>query len=139
MNTIVVGTDQSPQATVAVQKAAEMATLYGAALHLVTAAPTITFAGMAPGADYMVYDSFEEAERALAVMAESLPPTLQVSTAVIRSDPATALCDEAARLDASVIVVGNKRVQGIGRILGSVAAGVAKSAPCDVFIAHTYG
>jgi nucleotide-binding universal stress UspA family protein len=48
------------------------------------------------------------------------------------------LCEEAARLEASVIVVGNKRVQGAARVLGSIAGDVAKRAPCNVFIVHTH-
>ena len=40
--------------------------------------------------------------------------------------------------DADVIVVGNKRVQGVSRILGSIARYVAAHAPCDVYIAHTH-
>ena len=56
----------------------------------------------------------------------------------VARDPASALCDEAERLDASIIVVGNKRVQGISRVLGSIAGGVAKMAPCDVYIVHTF-
>jgi nucleotide-binding universal stress UspA family protein len=52
-------------------------------------------------------------------------------------EPADALCAEAERLGASIIVVGNKRVQGMARVLGSVAAEVARHAPCHVFIAHT--
>ena len=36
-----------------------------------------------------------------------------------------------------MIVVGNKRVQGLARVLGSVASAVAQHAPCDVYIAKT--
>jgi nucleotide-binding universal stress UspA family protein len=36
-----------------------------------------------------------------------------------------------------MIVVGNRRMQGIGRVLGSVANSVAHNAPCDVYIAKT--
>ena len=54
-------------------------------------------------------------------------------------DPATALCDEARRLQASIIVVGNRRVKGAARLLGAVATDVARQAPCDVLIANTTG
>jgi nucleotide-binding universal stress UspA family protein len=36
-----------------------------------------------------------------------------------------------------MIVVGNRRMRGIGRVLGSVANSVAHNAPCDVYIAKT--
>ena len=41
------------------------------------------------------------------------------------------------RLEAEVIVVGNRRMQGVGRLLGSVANEVAHNAPCDVLIVKT--
>ena len=41
-------------------------------------------------------------------------------------------------MDARMIVVGNRRMHGIGRVLGSVANSVAHNAPCDVYIANTY-
>lgn len=44
----------------------------------------------------------------------------------------------AEELDAEIIVIGNKRVQGIARILGSIARDVAAHAPCDVYVAHTH-
>ena len=40
-------------------------------------------------------------------------------------------------MDADVIVVGNKGMQGVRRILGSVPNSVAHQAPCDVLIAFT--
>jgi nucleotide-binding universal stress UspA family protein len=38
-----------------------------------------------------------------------------------------------------MIVVGNRRVQGVTRVLGSIPLDVAKQAPCNVFIVHTTG
>ena len=52
--------------------------------------------------------------------------------------PADALIREAISKEARVIVVGNRRMRGIGRVLGSVANSVAHNAPCDVYIANTY-
>ena len=49
------------------------------------------------------------------------------------------MCKEAAELDALMIVVGNRRVQGVSRVLGSIANDVLKQAPCDVLIANTTG
>ncbi|WP_281445477.1 universal stress protein, partial [Paenarthrobacter nicotinovorans] len=48
-----------------------------------------------------------------------------------------ALVNEAEMQDARLIVVGNRRMQGLGRVLGSVANTVAHTAPCDVYIAKT--
>ena len=60
-----------------------------------------------------------------------------VASSPVQGKPATAFVDEAIRLDARLIVVGNRRVQGVGRILGSVASSVAAHAPCDVYIVKT--
>ena len=47
------------------------------------------------------------------------------------------MCDAADRLDARMIVVGNRHVQRALRIHRSIAADVAKRATCDVLIANT--
>ncbi len=90
------------------------------------------------GSERWHVDSIGVAEDLLKSLAGELKATVPVSHAVVLSDPANALCEEAARLDASIIVVGNKRVQGAARVLGSIAGDVAKRAPCNVFIVHTH-
>ena len=86
----------------------------------------------------MYAESAAAAERLVAAAANDFASSGTVTTAVVMRDAASALCDEAERLGASCIVVGNKRVQGMARLLGSVAGSVAKSAPCDVLVVHTY-
>jgi nucleotide-binding universal stress UspA family protein len=61
----------------------------------------------------------------------------EIIVGVDESATARALCSEAIRLDASMIAVGNKRIHGAARVLGSVAGDVAKQAPCNVLIVHT--
>jgi nucleotide-binding universal stress UspA family protein len=51
--------------------------------------------------------------------------------------PADAICEVAREVSADLIVVGNKGMQGIRRVLGSVPNSVAHQAPCDVLIAFT--
>ncbi len=43
----------------------------------------------------------------------------------------------AGDVGADLIVVGNKRMQGAGRVLGSVPNDVARTAACAVLIAKT--
>ena len=62
---------------------------------------------------------------------------LNVTYSSARGKPAEALIKEAERFDARMIVVGNRRMRGLGRVLGSVANSVAHNAPCDVYIAKT--
>lgn len=138
MGTIIVGVDRSPEAHAAAVKAARMASLYDAPLHIVTAVQKIETHDIKSGREEWHFDSVDIAHQALENLAGEFRATNKVTTAVVQSDPASALCDEANRLNASVIVVGNKRVQGVSRVLGSVAGGVTKSAPCDVLVVHTY-
>ena len=51
--------------------------------------------------------------------------------------PADAICEVATRVDADLIVVGNKGMRGVRRVLGSVPNSVAHQAPCAVLIAFT--
>ena len=62
---------------------------------------------------------------------------VEATSAAIDEKPADALINEAERLEAEVIVVGNRRMQGVSRLLGSVANEVAHNAPCDVLIVKT--
>ena len=138
MNTIVVGVDRSPHALVAARKAADLAKALGAELHIVTAVMKNGFHDLGIGSDHTVVSDVDFAERDLQGIAAEFRSSLAVSTKAVRSDPAEALCSEATRLHASMIVIGNKRVQGVARVLGSIAGAIAKDAPCDVYIVHTY-
>ena len=51
--------------------------------------------------------------------------------------PAEVLCDLASHLQADLIVVGNKGMQGGRRFLGSVPNTVSHHAPCSVLIVDT--
>lgn len=138
MHDIIVGVDPSDTARRAAEKAAELAAAFGANLHLVTSADRSRPIDLKVGTDQFHGDWLSDAGQFLDELARSLPHDT-VTTAVASGDPAKALCDEAARLDARIIVVGNRRVQGAARVLGSIATAVAKSSPCDVLIAHTVG
>jgi len=64
-------------------------------------------------------------------------PGLTVDSGARFGRPHEALIEEAKRYDDVLIVVGNRRMQGAGRMLGSVANSVAHSAPCDVYVVKT--
>ncbi|KII27016.1 universal stress protein UspA, partial [Arthrobacter sp. AK-YN10] len=72
-----------------------------------------------------------------AVAEQLADDRLEVTYSSARGKPGEALVKEAEIHDARLIVVGNRRMQGIGRVLGSVANTVAHTAPCDVYIAKT--
>ena len=139
MKTIVVGTDASPRSESALEAAAELATAMGATLHVVTAcAVPVVAAGM----DVVAVPDHGEIRDAAATevqaQAEGLRRRgLDVEVHVSDGSPAEVLCKVAEAVGADAIVVGNRRMQGAGRLLGSVANRVAHHAPCSVFIART--
>lgn len=135
MNEIVVGVDGSESARRAAHKAAEVAVARGTGLHLVTTVDR-TAMTVRGGGESWHFDSLSEGETLLRSIAQSLPVE-EFSTSVQWGDPAEAMCSEADRLDASMIAVGNRRVQSAGRVLGSVATHVTRHAKCDVLVVNT--
>lgn len=137
-NIIVVGVDGSETADRAAVCAARLAADTGAKLHLVTAFDESSVEEVAIGSDRWVISSTDKAlQTAESVAAKLRSITSDITSTAAAGKPADALIEEAARLDARLIVVGNRRMQGIGRILGSVANSVAHNAPCDVYIVKT--
>ncbi|MET1089002.1 MAG: universal stress protein [Arthrobacter sp.] len=133
---VVVGVDGSESARKAAEAARDLAASLGASLHVVTAFETESAETFGVGSDKVRISNADAAE----IVADSLSKSGQVpiTYSAARGKPADALIKEAIRLDARVIVVGNRRMRGIGRLLGSVANSVAHNAPCDVYIANTY-
>jgi nucleotide-binding universal stress UspA family protein len=90
------------------------------------------------GADTWVVDTLDDAHSTAESIAGQLRSIVsEVSVAAEVGKPHDVLVAEATRLEARLIVVGNRRMQGIGRVLGSVANSVAHNAPCDVYIVKT--
>ena len=140
MEIVVVGVDGSETAAKAAGRAAALAAGLGGSLVVVNA---FEASGGQPH-DYpsdlppfSVHDSAEAiARQAVDVLRRDFPD-LEMSAQAELGKPAEVLVGLAEKLSASVIVVGNKRVQGIARVLGSIARDVAQHAPCDVFVVHT--
>jgi len=136
MNDIIVGVDKSDTARKAAETAASMAANSDANLHLVMCVKRGSTHAITEGGDRFHINWLSEAEAFLHSLEGALAHDKITSTVSLDS-PATAMCDEATRLEARTIVVGNRRVQGVTRVLGSIAADVTKHAPCDVLIANT--
>ncbi len=137
MQDIVVGIDRSETALAAANVAAEIAAAFGANLHIVMCAEREKSVNLQVGGDQFHTDWMAEAREYLAEVAGTLPHG-SCTISVAEGDPGKVLCEEAERLDARVIVVGNRRVQGLARVLGSVANEVLRNAPCHVFVANTF-
>lgn len=141
---IVVGTDGSETATRAVERAAELALALSSTLHLVSVYST-TPGGVAAVGEFAIHDLTDwtlqvrtEVELMLAGLGQRLATSgLEVETHALAGHPVVAMLRLAEQLDAQLVVVGNKGMRGLRRILGSVPNAVAHQAPCDVLIVHT--
>jgi nucleotide-binding universal stress UspA family protein len=135
---IVVGVDGSETAECAAREAVALAVATGSKLHFVTAMTKSKRVDVRSGGEAWHMTSLDHAEQLLADLAQRLSPAgMERSTAVLDGKPAEAICEEAERVGASMIVVGNARMQGAKRVLGAIAADVAHHAPCSVYIAKT--
>jgi nucleotide-binding universal stress UspA family protein len=139
VKTYVVGTDGSETAARAAKRAGELATATGATVHVVCAYDRrsgSTVGGV--GSDAFVVSSLNTAEEVAEQQAATFRAQgVAATSAAIDDKPADALLAEAERLEAELIVVGNRRMQGVSRILGAVANHVAHNAPCDVLVVKT--
>ncbi|HKU29815.1 universal stress protein [Arthrobacter sp. NyZ413] len=135
---VVVGVDGSETAMRAAETAKELATALGATLRVVTAFDKKRTEVVESGGDKWILSDADEAEKiALDVATKLADGKLGISYTAAFGKPGEALIQEAERIGADLIVVGNRRMQGLGRVLGSVANTVAHNAPCDVYIAKT--
>jgi nucleotide-binding universal stress UspA family protein len=133
---VVVGTDGSETAGLAVEWAAEEAVLRRRPLRIVHAVqPWIPAAPMLPPAE--LAESLEEAGRAILEEAERLAhksrPDLEVTTELILRSPAQALSGQADTAFATVL--GHRGIGGFSRLLlGSTGLRVAGHVPGPVVI-----
>jgi nucleotide-binding universal stress UspA family protein len=126
---IVVGTDGSTTASRAVDQAIELAAVTGATLHLVHAWD------VSPAMARVEDDGSEMLAATAAVAAEA---GVTVETHIVRSDPGDALVSVATEVGADLLVVGNRGMSGIQRLLlGSVANRISHHSPCTLLIVHT--
>jgi nucleotide-binding universal stress UspA family protein len=138
---IVVGTDGSPTAEKAVERAAELAETLGAKVHVVSAyEPNSVKVG----------GGFEERAEWMASPGSTVDSVLERAVGMIRvkgldvesyarkGNAAEALLDVADDCRADLIVVGNKGMKGARRfLLGSVPDKISHHASCSVLIVRT--
>ena len=142
---IVVGTDGSETAQVAVDAAVELAQLSGARLELVSAYEPVPSqrlraeARQVPADLQWMVNPREDVEATLSEAAERVAEAGVESRSWAREgDPADAILDVAEELGADLIVVGNKGMTGARRfLLGSVPNNISHHAPCSGLIIRT--
>lgn len=94
------------------------------------------------GSDTWILDDAEQARKLAQRVANDVRnavPGVKISAAAGHGKPGDVLISDATERGASMIVVGNVGMKGLGRVLGSVASSVAHSAPCDVLVVKTDG
>lgn len=131
MQKVLVGTDTSAAADLAVDAAAELARAQDAELIVLFVKPPLDARE--------VFDpkGMPDPESYLSRIADRFPET-KTRTRAEAGDPAETICDIAEEEGADVIVVGNRGVHGKKRwFLGSVPLGVATHSPCSVYIVDT--
>ena len=136
MHEIIVGVDDTTTSRKAAERAAKIATALDQPLHLVMSVKDGLSLDIQVGGENFHVDWIASASQFLQDLCGNLPvPT--ATYALGGTDPAKSLVEAAERLDASMIVVGNRRVKGVARLLGAIATDVIHHAPCDVLVVNT--
>lgn len=141
MSAIITGVDGSETAAAAAATAARLAFALGSRLIVVCAYEKQERHEIDTGDQIIEFTSEEEAHKVAATVVAPLSdsyPGLIARVEARQGKPADALLASARANSADVIVVGNKHVQGVSRLLGSVATDVLRHAECDVHIAYTH-
>jgi nucleotide-binding universal stress UspA family protein len=131
MQKILVGTDTSASADLAVEAAAELARAQDAEMVVLYVKPPLDARE--------VFDprKLPDASRYLEAMGARFDG-VKVRTRLETGDPAEVVCDVAEEEGIDTIVVGNRGTHGRKRwFLGSVPNAVVQHAPCSVFIVDT--
>lgn len=131
MTTILVGTDTSAAADLAVEDAARLARDRGAELLVLYVKPE--------GPDRAVVDPDRAADPGshLRLLASRFPG-VATSTRIVDGDAAARICDVAEEVRAETIVLGNRGMHGSRwRVRESVPNLVLRHAPCSVYIVDT--
>ena len=146
--TIVVGTDGSETAGIAVHHAAQLAKLSGAVLHVVHAYRPVLLgeAAMAATSGGPVIDvegiNSGIAENAAVICSHAATGVeregVKVETHAMAGDPCDALLGVARDVGADLLVVGNRGMSSARRfVLGNVPNKVSHHAPCSILIVDT--
>jgi nucleotide-binding universal stress UspA family protein len=136
--TVLVGADDSQTARQAVIVAADVARLAGGKMHIVTAYdPKSVHVDHLPP-ELRLSTTVHPADMLLASLSEiGKERGLEVEVHASTGGPAEAIIKVAEQEGADLIVVGNKGMKGVHRVLGSVPNTVAHGASCSVLIVDT--
>jgi nucleotide-binding universal stress UspA family protein len=147
-NAIVVGTDGSESAGVAVAQASTLAALTGGTLHIVSAFRPVSLSSVAMAASSGASTiDVEQINRSVAGDAERVCDQaatqarrdgVKVEIHAVPGEPADALIGVAKEVGADLLVVGNRGMSGARRfVLGSVPNKVSHHSPCNLLVVDT--
>ncbi len=139
--TIVVGVDGSEPSDKAVRIACDMATKYGAEVHLVNSPQpetavyaTAAIAGFPTVAEMPSLEELDQAGEEILKIAKGIAAEVgqdRVTTHLLRGDPADQLIDCAAMVGADLIVTGRRGLGNLaGLVLGSTSQRISHHAKC---------
>jgi len=135
---VLVGADGSDTARRAVEAAADLAAAAKGTLHIVTAYDPKSYSTSTLPSEFRNLNSEIDADallQTLSFIAKSrgLEPVLHGGI----GDPGEVIVQRAEEVGADLVVVGNRGMKGVRRVLGSVPNSVAHGAPCSVLIVDT--
>ncbi len=139
---LLVATDGSETASQAVQAATELASTFGATLHIATVyrageGAALNVPGMTLGQPEGIDRGSVAATAVESAASYARTKGVNAETHVVTGDIAERIVEIAEEQHVDLIVVGNKGMRGLRRVLGSVPNAVAHSAPCSVLIVNT--
>jgi nucleotide-binding universal stress UspA family protein len=138
---IVVGTDGSDRASVALDAALSFAKAYESTVHTVTVVDHRVASGFADSrsAQSDVNDqvaALDAIRTQATAKADRIGVPLEFHSPGSR-DPANGILEVAKIVGADLVIVGNRGMSGLKRVLGSVPNKVSHESPCSVLIVNT--
>ena len=137
-NTVLVGADDSSTARRAVETAVEIARMSSGQLHIVSAFRAKSYGTASPETSFKAVAVEGDVDDLLQVLSfiatkQGLEPVLHA----VKGDAADVLIKKADEISADLVVVGNRGMKGVRRVLGSVPNAVVHGANCSVLIVDT--
>ena len=138
---VLVATDGSATASEAVRVATELARIFGATLHIASVYGSVETSAMAWSGVTVQVEGDESGHHAAAhteaLAADARAKGVTAKTHVLPGFVVERILAVASEQGVDLIVVGNKGMRGLKRVLGSVPNAIAHSAHCAVLIVNT--
>lgn len=137
-NVVLVGADNTPTARRAVEEATQVAVMSKGTLHIVTAHQKSPFVESDDRHEFKNVSTDDDGNALLqefAFIAKKYGVDAVLHYA--KGDATDVLLAKAEEIKADLVVVGNRGMRGVHRVLGSVPNSVAHRATCSVLIVDT--